>query len=92
MRGLTSEEEDALRTVIEHETGHQDCGACRSARPSDEPSYSLPDAVFHRLHARGLLHIEPCRVEKGALHCMITSNGKLALRLAQATREIEVDA
>jgi len=89
MRGLTLAEEDALRLVAESETGaeHLDCRACKDVRRGRSgPDYSMDDSIFDALFSRGLLHVERCRVEAGALHCTLTSAGRLALRLAAATR------
>jgi len=81
MRGLTDVEEEALGLVLRESGLPGDCRYCDTS-----PHFSQPDAVFLALHARGLVHVVACSVTPDAFHCDITDRGRLALRLAAASR------
>ena len=82
MRGLTPAEEEALLLVLEHDTGQYECRYCTKT----DADFSISDAVFLALRARGLLDILPCEVNAGHWHALLTLRGRLVLNLAAAER------
>jgi len=82
MRGLTTEEYDALQLAASNSGCSEECPTV-ACMPDDTAN------TMKRLEKRGLVQAGDCKFDVGAIHDYITPLGREALHIADAIRALQ---